>query len=346
MASLVSKPNFPVPYQFLTRHTSYQITMNKLSSQKENINAPKAASLIKNAKNILIVIHQNPDADAVSSASGLFLALDGGKKIDSVCVDKIPSKYLFLKQASEITKTPKQDFAKYNLIVTLDCGSLSQTGFEEELEPYTNCILNIDHHVTNPGFGQWNLVDTASASTTEIVYLLIKALGAKITQDIATALLTGLYFDTGFFMHPNTTERNLKIAADLIKKGARVSKIMPALHFQTIASLKLWGKALERIRKSKNGIVISVIKKEDLKDVDAKPEDLEGVVNLINTIPGVKATLLLSEKGDELKGSFRTLGDVDVSKLAVIMGGGGHKKAAGFSVKAEITDSEEGWGVK
>ena len=166
---------------------------------------------------------------------------------------------------------------------------------------------------------------------------------------MATALLTGIYFDTGGFRHQNTTNEVLSIVSELLKKGARLNKITENIDNQRPISLfKLWGIALDRLRLNKKyGLSVSVITMEDIEKAGATEEEISGLVNLLNSAPESSVALLLCESfGDKIKGSLRTESDqIDISKLAKSLGGGGHKKAAGFTINGRIELEDGSWKI-
>jgi len=207
--------------------------------------------------------------------------------------------------------------------------------------------VNIDHHASNDNFGTINMVDSQSASTTMILYKFLKYAGYEITPQSATALLTGIYNDTGSFMHQNTTPDTLKIASDLMNYGGRIVDVSRNLFKTTpVSTLKLWGKVLDNLKINKDGVAMSVITKSDFDECGAEIDELSGAVDFINCVPETKFTVLLheDEKGN-VKGSFRTRNEeVDLEEIASKFGGGGHKKAAGFTLPGKL-QKETTWKI-
>jgi phosphoesterase RecJ-like protein len=162
--------------------------------------------------------------------------------------------------------------------------------------------------------------------------------------------MLGILSDTGVFQHSNTTPRIMEIASHLMKKGAPVSKIVQTTFSnKNICTLKLWGRAFDRAKiNSRNGMIVSVLTEKDMEECSATTEDIAQVASILNTVPGTKFSLILSERGDGLvKGSLRSeeYKGVDVSKIAAQFGGGGHKLASGFEVKGRIQETERGWEI-
>ncbi|KKQ74152.1 MAG: MgpA protein [Berkelbacteria bacterium GW2011_GWB1_38_5] len=313
----------------------------------------KVISKIKNYQKILLMIHEDPDGDTLAATVAMFMVLkELGKETSMVCKDSIPQPFLFLKEVSKIQKDVL--FGDFEVIVIIDCGDLKRTGFPERLKKFAKNyrnLINIDHHPKNDlwKIANLNLVDQKASSVSEIVWQLIKEMNVPITRDIATAILTGIYTDTGGFKHSNTSPETLKISSELLNYGARLKEITRNVSLnKSIASLKLWGIALSRIHKNQDlGFVSSVITLKDLATCKATYYDLTGVVNLMNSIPDSKAAVLFFETPDgQIRASIRTeKDDVDVSKIAKLFGGGGHKKAAGFTVSADLKLNGKNWEI-
>jgi phosphoesterase RecJ-like protein len=234
---------------------------------------------------------------------------------------------------------------KYDLLVIVDSADLALLGsfYTEHIDLFSSVpILNIDHHISNTGFGQLQLIDPTSASATEVLYnwfLQIPAFREKLTPDIATLLLTGLITDTRSFQNPNTTPRSLEIAAELLERGARQQEIIQHIYkTKPLSTLKIWGRALNRIQVDPSSrIVWSSISKEDLLEMGADSRETHGILDeLISTIPDADVYVLFTEiEQGGLKASLRSTAAVDVSALAgQTYGGGGHARASGFRVRS------------
>jgi len=310
----------------------------------------EVGELLKNANNILILSHRGPDGDTIGSNLALRHALEEqwGKKVTSACVDPPPDYARVLKGAYHYVN----DFnlTDYDLRISVDCGAHYMFRFHEtkpEILTHDVPFINIDHHPSNDNFGTHNLVHDTAAAAVFTVYHLLKYLHFKITPDIASALLLGLYFDTGSFMHSNTTSEVLEMGGELISYGADRRTIVKALlHTNPVAQLRLWGRVLKRARLSQKHAVISAITEQDFIECDATPEDLSGVIDFLNAVPESKFAILLAEdqKGN-IKGSMRTQrDDIDLTKLAGIFGGGGHKKASGFTLPGKL-EQEITWKI-
>ena len=315
----------------------------------------KATNVLKNYESFLLIMHENPDGDAIGSSAAMSLGLKSmGKKVRMVCRDRIPETFLFLPQTAEI----KNDFiaGDFDVIISLDCGDLKKTGFADRIRDFAHHrkkLINIDHHPKSDlqKLANFNVVDEGAAATGEIIFPILDHLKVRINRDIATCLLTCLYFDTGGFKHSNTTPRVLSQASLFMKWGARLGEITQNISMnRSIIALKLWGRTLLRIRFNKNlKVVSSIVTKKDLEEIGATQSDLAGVVNMINSIPNTQAAMLFYETEDgQVRASLRTESDrVDISRLASIFGGGGLKKASGFSIKGKLQQDERGeWQVR
>lgn len=289
----------------------------------------------------MCISHKRPDGDTLGASNALYHALkEMGKDVQMACVDDVPERYFFL---SEIRKSIKEfNYLDYDLIFVSDAGASYMTRYNEiypEIFSGKVPVINLDHHASNDNFGTLNIVDLNSASTTILVYKMFNFLGIKISPPAATAMLCGIYNDTGSLMHGNTTLEVFEITGKLVELGGRANLVARSLFRTTpVQTMRVWGKALERVTINDQGVVVSVLTQSDLKELNAKSDDISGVVDFINSVPGSKFTVLLNEdeKGN-VKGSFRTRrDDVDLAELAGKFGGGGHKKAAGFTMPGRI----------
>ena len=297
--------------------------------------------LIEKSSKILLICHKSPDGDTLGSACAFFIALRNMQKdAQMACIDPVSKRFKFLPEVGRIIKD--FNYKEYDLMIVLDAGASYMTKYHEKYPDIFSGevpVINIDHHASNDNFGTCNIVDELSASATVILYKFFTFFDIKITPDMATSLLTGIYNDTGSFMHSNTNLELFEISARLMEYGAKVPMIARNLFRSTpIATLKLWGRALENARINEDGVTVSVVTMKDVEDCGANPGDVSGVVDLINVVPGSKYACVLNEDSNgNVKGSFRTQReDVDVAELASNFGGGGHKKAAGFTMQGRI----------
>ncbi len=303
----------------------------------------EAKKLLLSSEKILILLHKFPDGDTICSSLALATYLKRtGKKVDCAVKDVISEAFRFLPGTDDI----KNDFllGDYDLIMAVDCGDTNRTGFPTRLDTICKSkpLINIDHHLKNNlcKMARVNIIDTDASAAAEIVWDFLRFLKARVDSRIATYILAGIYYDTGGFYHSNVTGKTLKVASECLRLGGRIAFISRHISAsKTPAALKLWGVALTRMEVSRQGIVSTFITYEDILSNGAEIEDTSGIVNLINTIPAARIAILFLELPDgKIRASVRTEEGIDVSKLARIFGGGGHKKAAGFTLEKGIID--------
>ncbi len=313
----------------------------------------KVIGKISSFNKVLLMIHESPDGDTLGSAAALFCLLtELGKKPAMVCKDPVPQPFLFLPKMEKIQNDML--FGDFEIIIIIDCGDLRRTGFAQRLKDFAQkkkILINIDHHPKNDlhKIASINFVDFKASSTSEIIFSLIGKTRITIDKSIATALLTGIYTDTGGFKHSNTTPRTLEIAAELLKCGAKIKQITQNVALnKSLPAMRLWGIALARLKQHPiYKISASVLTRNDLSHCKATDDDIAGVINLINTVPDSKMAILFFETADgKIRASLRTEDEnVDVSRLAMCFGGGGHKKASGFTIDGKIEITNGTWRI-
>lgn len=308
--------------------------------------------VLQSGNHILIVSHRKPDGDTIGSGLALrHYALGLGKRVTNYCVDA-PAEYLqFLPDAHLLGPQPRVwDDATVDVVVVVDSGDLRYAGVADFVPrlPGKYTLIDIDHHVTNPKYGQLNLVDSEASSTCEIVYHLLNSANA-IDHTIATCLLTGLITDTGNLTNLATTASSVEVASKLVAKGANLSLIAKhALQHRPLNTLRLWGKALERLHEDpQTGMIVTALTLEDIHGCNVDDEAVSGISNFLNGLDQAadKAILVLTETEPGLiKGSLRTRNPlIDVTEFAKLHNGGGHKKAAGFSIKGTLEITPNGY---
>jgi len=304
------------------------------------------------ARRPILVSHRKPDGDTLGGMMAVYNWLrDQGREAYAFCVDAPSSAYSYFPRVREVLTNPEtfHDEA-IDLLCVFDAGDLQYAGIDAFVAgmPKRPFIANFDHHFTNTHFGDANLVVTDASSTAEVVHAFFAANLVEVTKPMATCLMTGLLTDTSNFSNPATTVKSLEIASELLLKGVSIRDITRRLmRNKPVAALKLWGLALERLRwDAENRTATTAIFRKDLETHPVDDEHLEGLSNFLNHILKADVVLVLKETHDgKVKGSYRSATDVDVAELAKKHGGGGHKKAAGFTVAGTIAESAEGWKV-
>jgi len=240
---------------------------------------------------------------------------------------------------------------QFQAVVVLDSPDLERVGSPYEKNPeifYDTPVVNIDHHAGNDYFGKINLVDLTSTSTAEILVSVLEALAGDskfINDDIATALLTGIIYDTNSFQNTNTTPKSLTVAAQLVASGGRQQDIIKYIYkTKPLSTLRLWGRALSNLKDEKEyKFVWAELKKKDYLEVGAAETESSGVIDeLLKTASGVDFALLLSERNGDINGSLRSTNkSKDVSAIAKLFGGGGHPMAAAFQISGTSLEQSE-----
>lgn len=301
----------------------------------------KVKEVFENNQRFVIISHRGPDGDAVGTNVALKMALEKmGKFVVSACVDAVPHNSIFLKGADEFVRD--FEYEDFDVIVTVDCAARQLIVFPEtkpEMFTGPKPFVNFDHHITNDDYGTVNPVDAEACSTAIIMFKFFKYLKWHIDVDMATALLHGIYFDTGSLMHSNTDEEVLMACGELQAKGANVKKVAKELfHTTEVNKLRLWGRILERAYVNEEGVTVSAVTHEDYTATGTTPKDTGGAIDYLNAVPGAKYCVLLSaDNHGRVKGSLRTQrDDVNLSDIAGQWGGGGHPKASGFGMEGQL----------
>jgi phosphoesterase RecJ-like protein len=306
----------------------------------------RVSAELRTRDRFLLTAHEGPDGDALGSLLGMHHLLTQLGK-DSVMFlgakeFPLPIEYRFL-PLEEVFHEPPADMAD-RTVIFLDCGNIDRMPVDFLTEG-GNDIINIDHHHDNTRFGDFNLVDVDASCTAEIVYDLAVLFGAKITKEMASALYVGLITDTGKFMYENTGSDTHRVAAALIDAGVDIDDTYRRLYEHVpIEKLRLVARALDGIqRHCDDRLVLTYITAADYAATGAGEEMTEGVIDHLRSIDGTKVAAVIRELGNRgraaRKVSLRSSeGDVDVSAIARKNGGGGHKRAAGFSTDLELDE--------
>ena len=297
---------------------------------------------INKAQNILLLSHKRPDGDTSGSNLAFNIYLKKiGKNVTSFCLNDLPYYLKFLPQ-SDLLKNDHLIFTKkYDLVIIFDSGSLEYAGVADLLTALKNkyILINIDHHATNLLYGDINLVITDASSTAEIIFRLFKDWNISWNNQIATCLACGIITDTGGFLNPATNYQSLAAASELVDNGANINKIVKiTLSKNNLLDLKIWGKAFERLSSiDKYDLVYTFLTEKDYIECGVDKTATDNLVNFLQLLKEARVVLLLTEIDGMIKGSFRTTEkNIDVSKLANLFSGGGHKKAAAFSFTGKL----------
>lgn len=290
------------------------------------------ASFIRENDDFLIAAHINPDGDALGSAIALLMALEQmGKKGAIYDKDPVPDFYRFL-PGSERVAGVLAGTDGLSLIL-IDCNVPKRA--ELEGRKFKNSAV-IDHHATEGEFGGVRWIDAGSAATGLMVYRLIRAMGLNVTKDIAINLYCAIAADTGLFRFHNTGPEALRAAAELAEAGAEPGYMAEALYADwSRARFKLLCMTLGGLEIT-DGVAVSVVTNEMFRASGARPEDTENFSSFPRMISDVRISAIFRETDEGWKASLRSKGQVDVAKIAESFGGGGHRNAAGFTIKADL----------
>jgi phosphoesterase RecJ-like protein len=300
----------------------------------------QVVELIENKSKFAITTHIKPDGDGVGSSLGLcWLLRSLGKGAEVIVHGEVPPAYLTLPGAEEIRDVKALDDV-YDAIFVIECSDISRPGISGLDTQFT---VNIDHHSTSEHFGTINWIDSTASAVGEMIYNLCKAIGGRITKDIAECVYMALVTDTGSFHFPNTSDRTLKVASELIKAGARPEKISEAVYNNYPWSrIELMRQVLDTIRRDKTGRIASLRQTLEMAEsAGAIDGDNNGFVNIPLAAREVLAAVYIREVGPgKFRASLRSKGDINVARVAESFGGGGHRNAAGLSIEGEWNEVE------
>ena len=287
----------------------------------------------------VITSHARPDGDSIGSALALALGLEGlGKTADIFGVDPHPRSFVALPAIEKIRVTDRVE-GPYEGLLVLECNDLKRPGLEG-LDQYF--VINIDHHLGTDLFGDLNWVDSSAAAVGEMIYHLLLAIEAPITSEIARYLYVAIFTDTGSFQYSNTSAKTFSIVADLVHLGASPSGVAQSIHMtQPEERIKLLGRLLNTLEIHPSGKIASIaLTQQMLEKTGASPNDIEGMVNYPLSINGVEmAALFRQEQDGSIRVSLRSRDLHDVSAVARLLGGGGHKNAAGLTVEGNLEEA-------
>ncbi|MEG0641528.1 MAG: bifunctional oligoribonuclease/PAP phosphatase NrnA [Clostridium sp.] len=298
------------------------------------------ANKIKEFDTIGITCHVSPDGDAMGSSLALYEAIKTlGKKVYIISKESIPNDFKFLKNSVEVSEDKENVLEGIQCVIVVDCGNKERINGNLNFENRNYKIINIDHHVSNENYGDYNYVDSKSAATCEIIYSVIKELGVTLNKDIATCIYTGLLTDTGSFRHSTTSKYTHEVAGYLIETGIDFSEIHRTLFDRkSMGKIKLYGKAIDTIELScDNKFCTMYITRDMLEELNLLDEDTSDVITFGNKIESVEVVALIKEREDGgVKVSLRSKRCVDVNKIAGVFNGGGHVRASGFASAMDI----------
>ena len=294
--------------------------------------------LISRAERVLVISHIRPDGDAVGSLLGLGLMLEElGKEVNFVLEDGVPKVFHHLTGADKVFR---EAAGVYDLIIVVDSADIERIG--SVLDEYGEPDVNIDHHPTNTHFAKLNLVRDNAVAAVEIIYDLALSLSLPINLPIAEALLTGLLTDSLGFRTSNSSARTLRIAAELMDRGANLQVLYrKAMLEKSLEAIRYWGQGLSRIQ-LEDRLIWTSLTLEDRKVADYPGRDDADLVNILSRIKKTDVCVVFVEQTNgTVKVSWRAQPGFDVASIATQFGGGGHKPAAGADIKGNLDRVQE-----
>lgn len=298
---------------------------------------------IKKYDNFLITAHTSLEGDALGAELAFYALIRKlGKRGVILNEDGIPYGHDFMPGVRKIRRlNSRSPYIKFDCMVVLDCADLKRTGEVWRLNKYNKPVLNIDHHISNKGFGSLHWIDPHASSCSEMIYCIYKQMRLPIDKPEAICMYTGMMTDTGSFRYSNTSSFTHQAVAELLKFNINVPLIYRYVYENfALAETRLLIKLLPKINFSAQGkIAYFKLRKDLLKDSVISMDLGDQLLSFARAIKGVEVVALFREslKGDNrVRINLRSHGKVDVNKIAALFGGGGHKSAAGCTPRGEI----------
>jgi phosphoesterase RecJ-like protein len=300
----------------------------------------KLIELIGSGKRIAIGGHIRPDGDCVGSCLAAYNYIIKTFKETAVdlYLEQPSSVFSYIKNVDKIDSEMEEE-KEYDVFLALDCSDAARLGKALKYFDTAKKTVCVDHHISNCGFADINVIAAKASSTCEVLFGLLDE--EKMDSDIAAALYTGIVHDTGVFRHSSTSSYTMQIAGKLMEKGIAFSKIIEESFYEkTYVQNQILGRTLlESITFLEGKCIFSAVKKSDMEFYGVTPKDLDGIIDQLKSTKGVEVAIFLYETGvQEYKVSMRSKEKVDVSKIASFFGGGGHIRAAGCTMIGSMHD--------
>ncbi len=296
-------------------------------------------------QSFVLLSHVRPDGDAIGSQLALgYSLIAAGKNVRLINEDGLPENLAFMAGA-ELIETPPSEPLDVEVAIALDTATKQRLG-DRALNAASKAKiwLNIDHHVSNPGYGDLNLIDSTSPATGQILYQLITALGLPLPAETRDAIYVAVSTDTGSFQYPSTTATTYDLAADLIRRGLDVGTINSNIYDNhPYRRLQLMCVLLNSLERTPDGKVASWEMRDQTRiELSLTPDDSEGLIDYIRAIRGVQVAVFFEELSDEkIRVSMRSKDRrYNVCEIASEFGGGGHALAAGIRMRGPLEDAK------
>ncbi|HUS89768.1 MAG TPA: bifunctional oligoribonuclease/PAP phosphatase NrnA [Desulfosporosinus sp.] len=299
--------------------------------------------VLRKSPKVALFSHVSPDGDCIGSMLAIGLALEKmGKEVSFYNPNPVPSYLSFLPGSSRIRQELPSPQPK--ILMFVDCTDFQRVNLSRSEISGDSTVLNLDHHISNLFFGDFNWVDAQASAVGEVALTLISQLGVEIDGDMATNLYTAIVTDSGCFEYSNTTAQTHRLTADLLDIGVDLSRIHHNIFDQKpLAQIKLLQCALNGLEIHADGqLAIMILSAEDFQKSGAEQELSEGLVNHARSIAGVEVAVLLKEVGpQEIKGGLRSNLWLNVNEIAALFGGGGHQRAAGCTLRIPMAEAKQ-----
>lgn len=303
----------------------------------------KIADLIRRSDRFLVSSHANPDGDAIGSTVALgHILAHMGKEVVLYNRSGMPKQFDWLDLPGPIHNSLVG--CEANWIFVLDCGTQHRVGEELFRIMGTRPMANVDHHLGNPMFGQFNWVDETYPAVAAMIADLADELEVPLVGPLAEAIYLGIVTDTGFFTFDSTTPSVMELAARLIRLGLNPGLVNAKIRNQwSINRFRLWGESFATTELYFGGqVAVGFVTRAMMSRTDTTPADCEEIVNFLRRLRGARAAVILREEPDgSYKFSIRSTGKDNVQVVAALFDGGGHRNAAGGTISADIQTAKE-----
>jgi len=312
---------------------------------QSNVSLADIAAVFQARNRFVVMSHARPDGDALGCTIATALCLQQlGKDVTAWNEDGVPEKFRYLPGA-EMVQRPPAEAQQFDVAIVLDNAVKTRAGKAVEAVAHADVWINIDHHITNEGYGDLSYIDATAPATGQILFELFRGQELPLTYAMADNLFVAISTDTGSFQYPNTTARTYEIGAELIRAGVNVGTLSQKMYESyPRRRLELLRALLNVLRfSSKDRVASFALSVETSKNLGIQPDDTEGLIDYIRSIDGVVAAAFFEEIGDgRVRVSLRSKSPkINVSKVCGLFGGGGHTLAAGARVAGSLAEVQE-----
>lgn len=300
--------------------------------------------IIKSSKNILVISHLNPDGDTLGSICAMSEVIRENfhKECELLCVSKVPKTYDFLPNVSKIKTLDDVDISReFDLVINVDVAAIDRIGEAKVLFDKAKFTVNLDHHKTNRGYADLNIINPDASSTGELLADIFKQLGWKVSYETAVCLYTAILTDTGSFRFDNTTSDSLKAAADMVKAGVKPAEIYKKVYESSSKNHVLFqAYCVSKAEFCQNDkVVYTTVYKKDIEKFNAPEDCTEGLTEKLRAIVTTEVAFVVRQISSSMSKISMRSKNVDVAEICGVFGGGGHRLAAGCMIKGTVEES-------